>query len=107
MLDPTFGDSVNVSGDATQESQTSVLQQISAHVFGAEQFRHTSDILGHRVGVTSHRVVPGRVTESSAHRETTSFKNVESSIAAMLADREKNGDGTKAIPLSNMTTTRR
>jgi len=96
MLDPTFGDSLaNISGDTTKESQTSVLKQISAHVFGSEQFRHSSEILGHRVGVTSHRMVPGRVNESSAHRETTSFKNVEGSIAAMLEDRKKNGDGMK------------
>lgn len=96
MLDPTFGDSLaNISGDTTKESQTSVLKQISAHVFGSEQFRHSSEILGHRVGVTSHRMVPGRVNESSAHRETTSFKNVEGSIAAMLEDQKKNGDGMK------------
>jgi hypothetical protein len=99
MLDPTFGESLaNISGDTTKESQTSVLKQISAHVFGSEQFRHSSEILGHRVGVTSHRMVPGRVNESSAHRETTSFKNVEGSIAAMLEDRLKNGDGMKETP---------
>ena len=100
MLDPTFGDVLaNTSGDRSKASETGSLKQISAHTLGAEQFRHTSSIFGHQIGVMSHRVAAGRVSYSSAHAETVSFKNVEHSVAAMLSDRAKNGDGMKAPPL--------
>jgi len=92
MLDPVFGDSAaNISGDVRKESDTSTLAQVSAHSLGAEQFRHDTSILGHRINVISHRVAPGRVAASGAHAVTASYSNVEASVLSMIEERKARG----------------
>ena len=88
MLDPVFGAGLaSIAGDRSRESDTSALRQVSAHTLGAEQFQHSATIMGHRVGITSHRVAPGRVMASSAHAATASFANTEGAARAMAEHR--------------------
>ena len=91
MLDPCFGgaDVSEPINGAPIEKEQFLVKQVNPYSFGAEQFKHSSTVFGHRVDITTHRVVTGRVSESGAHAETASFKNVEESVSSMMASRAK------------------
>ena len=92
MLDPCFGGAViTTPAEPLNSGEVSeiAVKQVGPYTFGAEQFKHSSTIFGHRVDITTHRVVMGRVSESGAHAETSTFKNVEESVSSMMASRAK------------------
>ena len=96
MLDPCFGRATVTT--PVQQSNTGNekirIKQVGAYTFGAEQFKHSCSVFGHHVDVTTHRVVTGRMSESGVH--TSTFKNIEESVASMMASRARAGPEAQA-----------
>jgi hypothetical protein len=89
MLDPCFGGAtVTIPAQQSNKGNKKIgVKQVEPFTFGAEQFKHSCSIFGHRVDVTTRRVVTGRVSKSVAY--TSTFQNVEESVASMMASRAR------------------